>query len=247
VTSHKVNLLQASRHLFDELDGFAQTLGEASSISKRDGKLIGHAKDPLTARSALAAIVEDGYWQRSGGHLCILGSGGASRALALHMHDEARRGGDVPARMVVTAIEEASLAEMRQVHRKIGFALAIDYALTASPEEADALVGKLPAGSVVINATGMGKDRPGSPLTDAAQFPEGGIVWEFNYRGDLVFLEQARSQAEARNLTVTDGWIYFLHGWTSVIAEVFDIDIPRSGPSFDRLSEIARDVTGRKA
>jgi hypothetical protein len=39
------------------------------------------------------------------------------------------------------------------------------------------------------------------------------------------------------------GWIYFIHGWTSVIAEVFDIDIPASGLSFELLSGIALDAT----
>jgi hypothetical protein len=42
-----------------------------------------------------------------------------------------------------------------------------------------------------------------------------------------------------RRLTVEDGWIYFLHGWTRVIAEVFDVNIPSSGPPFERLSELA--------
>jgi shikimate 5-dehydrogenase len=55
VTTHKVNLLKASRDLFDELDPYAETLGEISSISKRRGRLRGHAKD----RSRLA-----GRWRR---------------------------------------------------------------------------------------------------------------------------------------------------------------------------------------
>ena len=43
----------------------------------------------------------------------------------------------------------------------------------------------------------------------------------------------------ARELIVEDGWIYFIHGWTRVIAEVFHMDIPTSGPEFDELSRIA--------
>ena len=83
VTTHKVNLLKASKDLFDELDPYAQTLHEISSISKRGVRRIGHAKDPITAGAALEAIVEDGYWASSVGHLCILGSGGSSLALTL--------------------------------------------------------------------------------------------------------------------------------------------------------------------
>jgi hypothetical protein len=62
---------------------------------------------------------------------------------------------------------------------------------------------------------------------------------DLNYRGDLIFLEQARRQQEERSVRVEDGWIYFIHGWTQVISEVFHIDIPASGPEFDQLANIA--------
>jgi shikimate 5-dehydrogenase len=243
VTTHKMNLLKAARGLFDSLDPYAATLHEVSSISKRGARLVGHAKDPITAGASLEAIVDDGYWARTGGHLCLLGSGGSSLALSLYLHNKARAGGDVPARIVVTARRESSLDEMRQVHRDIGFAIPIDYLATPAPDDADRVLAALPPASMVVNATGLGKDRPGSPITDAAVFPQDGIAWEFNYRGDLVFLDQARASQAARHLRVEDGWVYFIHGWTRVIAEVFDVDIPSSGPAFDRLSQIAIEVT----
>ena len=68
------------------------------------------------------------------------------------------------------------------------------------------------------------------------------LVWEFNYRGDLIFLRQARVQQATRNLTVEDGWIYFVHGWTRVIADVFEVNIPTRGSDFDELSRIAASV-----
>ncbi len=111
--------------------------------------------------------------------------------------------------------------------------------LAPKPEDNDKVMTDLKPGSLVINATGLGKDAPGSPITDRGVFPEAGFAWELNYRGDLVFLRQARAAALRRPLTVEDGWVYFLHGWTRVIAEVFDRDIPTSGPVFDRLSELA--------
>src|SRR5690606_29382675 len=107
------------------------------------------------------------------------------------------------------------------------------------PELADEVCSKLPPGSLVVNATGLGKDAPGSPLTDAAVFPERGIAWEFNYRGDLVFLDQAKSQQQSRKLQIEDGWVYFLHGWTRVISDVFSVEIPTRGPVFNELSRIA--------
>ena len=123
---------------------------------------------------------------------------------------------------------------MRAVHARLGFAIPVDYAPAA---DNDTEVAGLPDASVVVNATGLGKDRPGSPLGAAARFPRDGIAWDFNYRGELVFLEQAR----AASVRAVDGWHYFIHGWTRVIAEVFAIDIPTAGPEFERLSEIAKE------
>jgi hypothetical protein len=68
------------------------------------------------------------------------------------------------------------------------------------------------------------------------------MAWDFNYRGDLVFLDQARAQEKSRDVVAVDGWFYFLHGWTRVMAQVFDLDIPTSGPVFDELSQIARNA-----
>ena len=51
-------------------------------------------------------------------------------------------------------------------------------------------------------------------------------------------MHQALAQKEARTVTVEDGWLYFLHGWTQVIAQVFDISI--EGELFDRLAAVAQ-------
>lgn len=245
VTTHKLNLLKASRDLFDWLDPYATTLGEISSISRRGHELRGHAKDPITVGFALESLVAEGYWRESKAHMLILGSGGSALALTLYLHNKAKAGGDVPSRIIVTALSPQALDEMKHIHRDIGFSILIDYVLTPAAHDADRCVAALNPGSMVINATGLGKDRPGSPLTDAVRFPERGIVWEFNYRGDLVFLQQAEAGIASRDLTIADGWVYFIHGWTRVIGEVFDIDIPASGPGFERLSQIARDASRR--
>ena len=44
VTTHKIDLYQAASDLFDYLDPHAVRFGELSSISKRDGRLRGHAQ-----------------------------------------------------------------------------------------------------------------------------------------------------------------------------------------------------------
>lgn len=239
VTTHKIDLLHACRDLFDELDEYAVLTGEVSSISKRNGKLIGHAKDPITSGLALEAFLPVDHWSRTGGQMLLLGAGGSSLALTVHLLQrvpEAQR----PARIVVTNRSPARLEEMRHIHHKMKATLPIEYCLTPKPTDNDAVLARMPAGSVIVNATGLGKDAPGSPLTDAAVFPHHAIAWDFNYRGDLLFLDQARRQQAARQLQIEDGWVYFLHGWTRVIAEVFDCAIPESGPGFDMISQLAR-------
>jgi shikimate dehydrogenase len=243
VTTHKLDLLKATHDLFDELGDDAALLEEISSISKSDGRLVGHAKDPITSGLSLQAIVPDGYWAESDAELLILGAGGSSLALSLYLHWRHASGVDVPRRVVVTNRSPGRLEEMRAVHDRIGFALSAAYVHAPELSDNDRQLASLPDGSVVINATGLGKDRPGSPLTDDARFPRGGVAWDFNYRGDLLFLEQAQRQRDARALRVIDGWEYFIHGWTRVIAEVFAIDLPTAGPEFERLSEIARTTT----
>ncbi|NLO13721.1 MAG: shikimate dehydrogenase, partial [Clostridiales bacterium] len=91
-----------------------------------------------------------------------------------------------------------------------------------------------------VNATGLGKDRPGSPISDNAAFPEEALVWEINYRGSLEFMHQARRQAKERKLLIEDGWMYFIYGWTQVIAEVIHRDI--RGELLHRLSAIASET-----
>jgi shikimate 5-dehydrogenase len=241
VTTHKIDLLRACRDQFDRLDEFADLLDEVSGISKRDGRLVGHAKDPITSGLALDAFLPDGYWERTGAEALVLGAGGSARAVTWHLL-QAKHGADRPSRIVVTNRSAPRLEEMRAFHERIGADVPRAYHHTPSPETADAILGRMKPGSLVINATGLGKDAPGSPLGDAAVWPERAIAWDFNYRGDLLFLRQARAQAQARRLRVEDGWTYFIHGWTRVIAEVFQIEIPTGGRGFDEISRIAAEV-----
>jgi shikimate 5-dehydrogenase len=242
VTTHKLNLYKAASDLFDRVGSDTEILEEVSSISKRGPELWGHAMDPITCGLSLEALVNDGHWGRTGGELLLLGAGGSSLALTLYLHRRALAGQDVPAKVVVTNRRPGRLTEMQAVHRRLGIALPVEYHLAPTPDLNDARVAALPPDSVVANATGLGKDRPGSPLTDAAVFPQRATAWDFNYRGDLVFLDQARAQSDSRQVRAVDGWFYFLHGWTRVIAEVFGIDIPTAGPEFEALSQIALGV-----
>jgi shikimate 5-dehydrogenase len=243
VTTHKLNLFAACRDLFDCVDPLAALMRETSCLSKRDGKFLASAKDPITAGLAIDAFAAPGYFRSRQADVFCMGAGGSGIAITWHLMRR-ERGGDIPLRIVTSDRDAVRLEELRRIHREVGSDSSLEYVEVEDAGANDAILAALRPGSVVINATGLGKDRPGSPLTDAARFPERGVVWELNYRGDLIFLEQARAQAAARNLTLVDGWTYFLHGWTRVIAEVFNVEIPTAGPGFERLSEIAIAVSG---
>jgi shikimate 5-dehydrogenase len=133
-----------------------------------------------------------------------------------------------------------SLPRLERLRRMVGGLntdIAFEYLHNEDPGRNDELMARMPPGSLVINATGMGKDRPGSPVTDAGLFPLDGVAWELNYRGELGFMHQALAQRESRRVRVEDGWLYFLYGWTQVIAQV--LHTPIQGERFDRLARIA--------
>lgn len=238
VTTHKLDLLKAAKDIFDDLDPYARRLEEISCISKKEGRLWGHAKDPITAGLSLEAFIPQGHWPRSQGEMCLLGAGGSSLATTMYLM-ETYKPEEAPAKIIVTNRSRPRLEEMKKIHAEINPGLAVEYLYCPQVADNDTVVSSLKPGSLVVNATGLGKDAPGSPVTEGACFPQDGYVWEFNYRGDLLFPDQARAQQERRNLTIEDGWTYFIHGWTRVIAEVFHRDIPVSGPQFDKLSDIA--------
>jgi shikimate 5-dehydrogenase len=239
VTTHKIDLLRSCRDLFDDLDRYADLLGEVSSISKSAGKLVGHAKDPITSGLALEAFLPPDYWKETGAEMLLLGAGGSSLALTMYLMEQ-EKGAPCPSRIVVTNRSLPRLEEMKAFHARSNTFIHFEYVHAPHPEINDEVVASLRPGSLVINATGLGKDALGSPLTDHVSFPQNGIIWDFNYRGELIFLDQAHATRKEHNLRMEDGWIYFIHGWTRVIAEVFHIDIPTSGPAFDELSQIAQ-------
>jgi len=238
ITTHKLNVLAASEDLFEGLDESARLLKETSCIHKDGDRLLGAALDDRTSLQGLDALVGADYWDGRR-ELVILGAGGASIALTLGLHRAAHAGRPVPARIAVTARSEARLYEMRELHERIGLTVPVEYLVAGTPEEADRVVGAAAPGSVIVNATGMGKDRPGSPVSGRAPYPRDTVVWDMNYRGELAFLADARAQGRG-DLRVVDGWDYFVYSWTMVVAVVYGIDIPASGPLFDRMLELAR-------
>ncbi len=219
VTSHKLAVVAAAGDLFDGFTETATYCGEVSALYKRDGRLWGHAADVTTCGQALDRFLGVGYWRRHpGAAVLLLGAGGAGVALVVYLLTQAPCR---PGHLLLVDRKPEKLAHVRRLAEPAA-GMAIDTVCTDDPAVNDRLMADLPPHSLVVNATGMGKDLPGSPVTDAGRFPWHGAVWELNYRGERRFLAQARRQAASRGLVVEDGWHYFILGWATVMSYVFD-------------------------
>src|SRR5262245_2268089 len=64
VTTHKSDLYKACRDMFDEVDTFALRMEETSCISKQGGKLVCHAKDPISSGLSLDGFIARGHFER---------------------------------------------------------------------------------------------------------------------------------------------------------------------------------------
>jgi shikimate 5-dehydrogenase len=237
VTTHKLDLFKAARDMFDYIDPFAEKLEEVSSLSKRGGKFRAHAKDPISSGLALESFVPPGFWKDHGGEALLLGAGGSSLAMSLYFSQK-KFGDNVPRRITIANRSEARLVSAKAALEDLNDRIEFRFLHNPSPADNDKTIAALSPYSLVVNATGLGKDAPGSPTTDAVSYPQNSLVWEINYRGDLIFKRQAEAQRKEKNLHVEDGWKYFIYGWTQVIAEVFDIEI--DGPVLEKLSDLAK-------
>lgn len=239
VTTHKMDLYNAAKDMFDYFDSYAEMLGEISSISKNNEALEGHAKDPISSGLSFDAIINSKYFEKTGAEVLIFGAGGSSIATILHLINK-KDPGDRPKKITVVNRSKPRLEHLKSIVGKTETDIIFDYIQNNEPTYNDNLMSSLTEYSIVINATGMGKDTTGSPVTDKGLFPQNGIAWEYNYRGELDFLHQAKRQENVRGLKVEDGWVYFIHGWTQVIFQVLHKEM--TSEIFDRLEKIANSI-----
>jgi shikimate 5-dehydrogenase len=234
VTTHKLDLFSACRDMFDYIDPYAETLSEVSSLSKLNGAFRAHAKDPISSGLALESFVPPRFWADHHGEVLLLGAGGSSLAMSLYFCRKEVTD-NIPRRITIANRSEPRLASARAALAGCEQKTEFRFLHCPVPADNDQLVAALPLHSLIVNATGLGKDVPGSPTTNGVSYPRNCLVWEINYRGDLVFMRQAMAQKELKNLHIEDGWNYFIHGWTQVIAEVFHIEISK-----ENLAELSR-------
>ncbi|MEM7031550.1 MAG: shikimate dehydrogenase, partial [Chloroflexota bacterium] len=242
VTTHKINVLKAATDLFDDLTPDADLCGEVSSIYKREGKLIGHAVDPVNSGQSMAHFLGIDYFQKFETEVMCLGAGGSAIAMVTHWCTQTKAE-HRPKRAIIVNRSKAKLDNLTSLLERLPDTdIDFDLIQNSDPTVNDQIMAGLSPHAVVINATGMGKDIPGSPITDQGLFPEEGVAWELNYRGKLDFLHQAKTQQSSRKLIVEDGWYYFLIGWTSVVENVFDLTA--SETEFQQLAKAAETIRG---
>jgi shikimate dehydrogenase len=203
VTSHKLRLHRAAAELLRRTDALADLTLEINVLARTaDGGVDGFARDPL----ALAAVLH--RFGVAGRDVVVYGAGGAGTALLLALTlDEQRRPRDI----TVVDTDDAALAALRATAERCS--VLDDRLRLHSPATAPA---RLPDHALVVNATGLGKDRPGSPLPPGTVLPPTATAWDFNYRGDLTFLADARAQGA----TAVDGWDYFVAGWGAALTAI---------------------------
>ncbi|MFK3979776.1 shikimate dehydrogenase family protein [Micromonospora sp. NPDC050397] len=212
VTSHKVAVLRAAGDLVDRLDPLAAECGEANALRRDPDGLAGFARDPISVGRVVDEIWPDGR------DVVCLGAGGTAIALGRHLLTRTV----APARLVFADPSPEAGRHLRSVLGPWAQARRVRLEVHVGAGPWNHLVRSSPAGTLVVNATGLGKDRPGSPLSPTATFPPDAVVWELNYRGDLTMLRQAADSGEG--LVVHDGWRLFCHGWAAALGPILGLD-----------------------
>lgn len=224
ITTHKVALARAAHGLIDEFDPLATECGEVNTLKKRSRTIAAYARDPLSV-----GRVVDEIWP-SGDEVLCLGAGGTAIALGRHLLTREA----TPKRLVCADRDESAGRHLREVLAPWAERSGAELDVRVGPGPWDAAVGAAPPGTLIVNATGLGKDRPGSPVTDHVDFPPGATVWELNYRGDLAMLRRARSRPD---VVAHDGWALFCHGWAAALGPI--LDLPDEVATARRFAELA--------
>jgi shikimate 5-dehydrogenase len=223
VTTHKIALYRAAGELFAGLDDAAVACGEVNAVRRTPDGILGFARDPVS----VGRVVDHIWPAGTGDEVVCLGAGGTAVALGRHLLARHRS-----PRLVFVDRRPEAVAHVRatlgdEITTRVGVGPWDELVATARP------------GGLVVNATGMGKDRPGAPLSRLARFPAGAVVWELNYRGDLRLLAQARAQ----HVTVHDGWSLFCQGWAAALAAILDLDDAGLGDRFEQAAAALRPRT----
>jgi shikimate 5-dehydrogenase len=161
VTSHKLSVFRDCRSSFDAgLDPVSLQLEEVSGIHKTAGGMGGWAADPPAMAAALGRMgLSARYWaQHTGAEVVCFGCGGAATALAMAIYGGGATGA-LP-RMRVTDVDPERLTDLeRKCRQFLPRTAGLVTFHRADEAGADGWPGAPPPPhSLIVNATGMGKD-----------------------------------------------------------------------------------------
>jgi shikimate dehydrogenase len=236
VTSHKAALFDAAADLFDSITPETRRLQEIGMVYRRPEGFVADGGDTDSNRQAAHRLLAGSdKWRRGAKAAVVLGGGGAGVALA---HTLATAPELECSRITITEISARRVDAIQRLVKDWRLPVPISVELVA--RDADHLVGSSRPGTLIANATGLGKDRPGSPVTSAVMFPPESFIWDFNYRfvpqDSPTFLQTASAQAGERDLTIEDGWNYFIWGWLVVMSRVVGLEADGFYNCFDRAA-----------
>ena len=176
--------------LVDEATALAKRIGAVNTLLVReDGSILGDNTDGFGFLAHLIATKPD--WNGGGGPACVLGAGGASRA-------------------VVVALLEAGVPELRLVNRttrraeELAQAIGGPISVVAWEDRGRALDGA----NLLVNTTNLGQAGQAPLEIDLGPLPTGALVYDIVYTPLMTDLLAA---ALARGNPIVDGIGMLLH------------------------------------
>lgn len=231
ITAHKVAMYTAVADRCAYVSPDATRLEECNVLAARPSGMAAHATDV----SSVGAEV-DRIWPPTSAPVVCFGAGGSAAALCLHLLSRQ----SPPQRIMVCERDHDRAAAFARLFPPETLPDGVALCLEAGDATWDKTLVSLPAGALVINATGLGKTDQQSPLSSDAVFPEGATIWDLNYRGPLPFLASARAQSVPLGLRIYDGWPLFTAGWLAALTALLDIET--ADGIEDQFADIAQEV-----
>ena len=243
VTTHKIDLYDACREDPVRRNRSGRPFHGRSQLSLQTRRQADLSRQgPNLLRTCARRLSAERHFEKTSAELFSMGAPADSTIALTWRMMQPKRGRDRPSRIVVSDLSAARLEDIGCIHRELNAAIPVDYVLARQARDNDDVLASLKPGSLVVNATGLGKYAPGSPLTEAARFPRRGVA-----RGSPTGATSSSSIRLAR-ATVAMRPSYrrrlnpnFLHGWTRRSAKFSYIsDIPSRGPTLKVISDIAQ-------
>jgi shikimate dehydrogenase len=219
ITNHKLDAYRLCLDFHFPLEPTSRALEVVSCMRRANGSLIGNAEEVQAVDRAIQTIC----WRRDGGQfseVIIFGAGGAGRALAysiarrVHIHHIAK--------ITVTDTNPHRIADLARLANDWATRIPIRAALVGHGTTNDDIVEAAISPALIINATGLGKDFEGSPVSSSLVFPTGSTLWDLNYRGDLEYLAHGRAQSD---VSTHSGFELFVSSWIEALSYIFAVPV----------------------